>query len=65
MGPVIVAGAAALVAWVLWPIIRGNRPGPPALTGSAPACPRCGPRLEADARFCSECGAPTASQPPP
>ena len=22
------------------------------------ACPRCGPRPEADARFCSNCGAP-------
>lgn len=27
------------------------------------ACPTCGPRPEADARFCSRCGAPLAASP--
>jgi len=30
-------------------------------TGDAPACPRCGPRPERDAVFCSTCGAPIAA----
>jgi DNA-directed RNA polymerase subunit RPC12/RpoP len=29
--------------------------------GDAPACPRCGPRPERDAMFCSTCGAPIAA----
>jgi hypothetical protein len=29
--------------------------------GDAPACPRCGPRPERDAVFCSTCGAPIAA----
>lgn len=29
--------------------------------GDAPACPRCGPRPERDAVFCSTCGMPIAA----
>ncbi len=29
--------------------------------GNEPACPRCGPRPERDAVFCSTCGAPIAA----
>lgn len=29
--------------------------------GAGPECPRCGPRPEADALFCSNCGEPIAS----
>ena len=28
--------------------------------GDSPICPRCGPRPEKDARFCSSCGAPVS-----
>jgi hypothetical protein len=28
--------------------------------GAGPNCPRCGPRPEPDARFCSSCGAPAS-----
>ena len=36
-------------------LIRRYRRGEPA--AAAPVCPRCGPRPEPDALFCSECGA--------
>lgn len=34
----------------------GPSPAPGADTGPGHVCPRCGPRPEADARFCSQCG---------
>lgn len=32
--------------------------------GGIPVCPNCGPRPEADAAFCSDCGRPLAKAPP-
>ncbi len=59
----LVAFAVVLVGWVLRPIIVA-RPLPSAPTGdAAPRCPRCGPRPEADARSCSECGSRTSGAP--
>ena len=46
--------ASALALWVLAPVIWPARAPVPA---GGVACPTCGPRPEADARFCSNCGA--------
>ncbi len=43
--------AAALAFWVVAPVLIAPRPV------AGPVCPNCGPRPEADARFCSNCGA--------
>ena len=52
--------AAAADAWVLWPILVGPEPAP---AGNSPRnCPRCGPRPESEARYCSNCGSPTTSR---
>jgi hypothetical protein len=42
--------ALGVAAWVVAPLIW------PAPAGSRASCPTCGPRPEADARFCSNCG---------
>ena len=54
------AAAVLLVTWVLWPLVRGGG----GASGRAhsnerasPACGQCGPRPQANARYCSECGA--------
>ena len=39
----------AVAAWVVAPLLRAR---------GATVRPRCGPRPEADARYCSSCGAP-------
>lgn len=54
MTPLLLVGLTALVVfWVLRPILVAERPAP-----TGPTCPSCGPRPEADARFCSNCGRP-------
>jgi hypothetical protein len=45
--------AEALISRPSAAIGRGNG-------GAGPNCPRCGPRPEPDARFCSSCGAPAS-----
>ena len=50
--------AAALALWVVAPVVWATRA--PRDVGSS-ACPNCGPRPESDARFCSNCGVPTAA----
>ncbi len=64
MTPALLAAfAIVLVGWVLKPIIA-SRPLPAGPVSSAtPQCPRCGPRPEAEARYCSECGSPTSRAP--
>jgi predicted amidophosphoribosyltransferase len=52
------AFAAGLALWVVAPVIWPGRA--PIAAGEA-VCPNCGPRLESDARFCSNCGAETSS----
>jgi hypothetical protein len=52
----LVAGFAITLGatwWVLRPALDPARPARPAPR----ACPKCGPRPERDARFCSNCGA--------
>ena len=41
--------ALAVAAWVVAPLLRAR---------GAAVCPNCGPRPEADARYCSSCGTP-------
>lgn len=41
--------ALAVAAWVVAPVLRARATGM--------VCPRCGPRPEEDARYCSSCGA--------
>ena len=50
--------AAAALAWVLAPIVRGSRAEPVVSSSGDPAerCPACGRRPEAGASFCSNCG---------
>ena len=64
MTPALLAAfAVALVGWVLKPIIASRSlPAVPISTGT-PRCPRCGPRPEEDARYCSECGSRTSRTP--
>jgi predicted amidophosphoribosyltransferase len=54
--PTLIAACAAFaaLAYVLYPLLA---PGEAARRGEpAAVCPACGPRPEADARFCSNCG---------
>lgn len=44
-----VALVLAVAAWVVAPVLRARAVGT--------VCPQCGPRPEADARYCSSCGA--------
>lgn len=57
----LVSVAAAIVAWVMWPIVRSVRT-PAQSLGVGPRCPNCGPRPEGDAKFCSTCGARTTGE---
>ena len=50
--------AVASLCYVLYPLFRTGvstvpRPSRPA---GAPVCERCGPTMEPDAEFCSNCG---------
>lgn len=45
--------AAALALWVVAPVVW-----PASTPGHDAVCRNCGQRPEADARFCSNCGAP-------
>ena len=65
MSGLVVGAVLALggTAWVLAPIFRAAAPGAavvasgaPLERGTDPACPACGARPAADARFCSNCG---------
>lgn len=74
MSGLIIGAALALAAaaWVVAPLVRANAPGsagardgdgeeaPRGDGGARGACPACGAPLEADARFCSNCGGPVA-----
>jgi len=44
--------AAVFALWVVAPVVW-----PAAVRGAGAVCRNCGPRPEADARFCSNCGA--------
>jgi hypothetical protein len=55
---ILAAVTIGLVAWVITPIVR--RAAVSTSPGGAPRCVNCGPRPEGDARYCSNCGAPTA-----
>jgi hypothetical protein len=54
---ILTAVTIGLVAWVISPILR--RPAGSSAPDGPPRCVNCGPRPEGDARFCSNCGAPT------
>jgi hypothetical protein len=49
--------ALGVAAWVFAPVFRAwSEPG--GAVGAPQVCPTCGPRPEADARYCSTCGQP-------
>jgi hypothetical protein len=64
MTPALLAAfAVAIVGWVLKPIVAAQPLPSEATLDGTPVCPRCGPRPEGDARYCSECGARTSRAP--
>lgn len=65
-----VVAVAAIAAFVLYRMVRSRRPAPATVAteaGGAPSypasvCGQCGAPLQPGAKFCMQCGQPTASQ---